>query len=297
MRATLGLSLANVTHATRDENADDDFGGGTGLAKLAIRMLDAKPGPLVHAEPKVGLAMQPDRECTRTPSLARITIEAAARGFYREAVAYGFSLLDFVRFADVLLGIAMSPQSSGVVGVDGRVVPRMRYLRLPLSGPRITIRHYGEPGDRQLIDAWIADRDGRLFFLSMASGQNHDVDALLQSQQNLVGMIMFEGRPVGCLAYLDHNPSQHRAELRKMIGDPHLRGRGLGREASELWVGYGLGALALRKVYVSTLSTDIRNIKLNEALGFRVEGILRNEVFIDGRHRDVLRMGLWHDQH
>ena len=80
-----------------------------------------------------------------------------------------------------------------------------------------------------------------------------------------------------------------------MIGDPALRGRGLGREASKLWVGYGLGALGLRKIYLNTLATHLRNIKINEEIGFRVEGILRNEVLIDGEHRDVLRMGLWHD--
>ena len=35
------------------------------------------------------------------------------------------------------------------------------------------------------------------------------------------------------------------------------------------------------------------NIRLNEDLGFRVEGVLRNEVLIDGTYHDVLRMGLW----
>src|SRR4029079_4746463 len=106
-------------------------------------------------------------------------------------------------------------------------------------------------------------------------------------------VIEHEGRPVGCVAYLDHDGRQRRAELRKMIGDPALRGRGLGREATERWVGYGIGALGLRKIYLNTLATNIRNIKLNEELGFRVEGILRNEVLVDGEYRDVLRMGLW----
>jgi RimJ/RimL family protein N-acetyltransferase len=62
-----------------------------------------------------------------------------------------------------------------------------------------------------------------------------------------------------------------------------------------LWVGYGLGALGLKKIYLNTLSTHIGNIKISEQLGLQVEGILRNEVLIDGVYRDVLRMGLWHE--
>ena len=96
------------------------------------------------------------------------------------------------------------------------------------------------------------------------------------------------------MAYSDFaNPGQRRAELRKIIGEVDLRGRGLGREASKLWVGYGIGALGLRKIYLNTLVAHIGNIKINEEIGFRVEGILRNEVLVDGEPHDVLRMGLF----
>ena len=46
----------------------------------------------------------------RPPPLPEVTIEAAARSFYKQAVGYGFSLADFVRFTNNLLGIAMAPQ-------------------------------------------------------------------------------------------------------------------------------------------------------------------------------------------
>ena len=37
---------------------------------------------------------------------------------------------------------------------------------------------------------------------------------------------------------------------------------------------------------------NIGNIKLNEELGFQVEGILRNEVYFDDQYHDILRMGM-----
>ena len=230
------------------------------------------------------------------PLMPNVTIEAAARGFYKQAIGYGFALADFVRFTNLLLGIAMAPQDdpppSSKVAPGGK---KRRYHELPLVGKRVTVRRYGEPGDRELIQSWVRDEGGRFFLLSTASGRIHDVDDLVKGDHNLVGMVMYEGRPVGCVAYLDHDREQHRAELRKLIGVVELRRQGLGREASKLWVGYGLGALGLRKLYLNTLATHIRNIKINEEIGFRVEGILRNEVLVDGQHRDVLRMGLWHE--
>ena len=236
----------------------------------------------------------PPPHSSRTP-LPPITVEAAARSFYKQAVGYGFTLSDFVRFTNTLLGIAMTPRDPEAVLSEGPRSERTRYRDFPLIGERVSIRRFGEPDDRALLEGWVADADGRFFLLSTASGQALHLDDLLLRAHRLVGIVMFEGRPIGCVAYLDHRLDQRRAELRKIIGERGLRGRGLGHEASRLWVGYGLGALALKKIYLNTLSTHIGNIKINEQLGFQVEGILRNEVLIDGVYRDVLRMGLWHE--
>lgn len=236
------------------------------------------------------------RLSTRPPPPPDVTIEATARSFYKQAVGYGFALSDFVRFTNTLLGIAMAPQEEPPP--SSSMLPggaKRRFHELPLVGRRVTVRRFGDPGDREILHGWVGDEEGRFFLLSTASGRIHDTDELVKSDRNLVGMVLHEGQPVGCVAYLNFDAGQRRAELRKVIGDPALRGRGLGREASKLWVGYGLGALGLRKIYLNTLATHIRNIKINEEIGFRVEGILRNEVLIDGEHRDVLRMGLWHE--
>jgi RimJ/RimL family protein N-acetyltransferase len=229
------------------------------------------------------------------PPLPEITLEATAKSFFKQALDYGFALGDFVRFVNILLRIAMAKREEESAPISGPPRSAQHAAReLPLRGARVTIRRFGEPGDRDLLDRWLTDPEGRNFLLSMASGQHSDVDHLLSSPANVVGMIVHEDRAVGAVAYLDHNPAQRRAELRKLIGEAELRGRGLGREAAALWVSYGLGALQLEKIYLNTLVTHIKNIKLNEELGFRVEGILRNEVLIDGQHRDVLRMGLLH---
>ena len=222
-----------------------------------------------------------------------MTIEVAARSFHKEAVGYGFTLGDFVHFTTTLLGIAMAPQHGGAAPAEGPQPPTERHASLPVVGPNVTVRPFGDAGDRECLERWVADEQGRFFLLSTASGRRQDVDHLVQSPANAIGMVTMAGRPIGCVAYLDYRVDQGRAELRKMIGERDMRGRGLGREAAVLWLGYGLGALGLKKIYLTTLVTNIGNIKINEKLGFRVEGILRNEVLIDGQYHDVLRMGLW----
>jgi RimJ/RimL family protein N-acetyltransferase len=226
------------------------------------------------------------------PPHADITIEAAARGFHREAVSYGFSLCDFVSFASTLLGLAIATPHGRKERADGPQPPIDRHASLPVVGPNVTIRSFGDPGDRECLQRWVADAEGRFFLLSTASGRWQDVEHLVQSPANRIGMVTVARRPIGCVAYLDYRADQGRAELRKMIGERDMRGRGFAREAATQWLGYGLGALGLKKVYLTTLVTDIRNIKINENLGFRVEGILRKEVLVDGDYHDVLRMGL-----
>jgi len=251
----------------------------------------------VHAS-DVGVRDDPRGSQSTTPSRSRpsppeTTVEAAARSFHKEAAGYGFALADFVHFASTLLGIAMTRQRAGAAQEDDLPLAIDRQARLPIVGPNVTVRAFGVPGDRECLERWVADAEGRFFLLSTASGRRQDVEHLVQSHANRVGIVTVADRAIGCVAYLDHRVDQGRAELRKLIGERDMRGRGLGQEAALLWLGYGLGALGLRKIYLTTLVTDIGNIKINERLGFRVEGILRNEVLIDGEYHDVLRMGLW----
>jgi RimJ/RimL family protein N-acetyltransferase len=228
--------------------------------------------------------------------LPLITIEAIARSFYKQALSYGFGLDDFVRFANTLLSIALARGRHSATQLDETPKPVFpKYTQLPIVGQKVTLRCFDVQNDRPLLDDWLADSEGRLFLLSTTSGQAQNVDQLISSSVNLISTIVYQGRPIGCVAYLDYDADQRRAELRKLIGDKDLRGQGLAHEASEHWVGYGLGALELRKIYVNTLATNLRNIKLNEELGFRIEGLLRGELLIDGESHDILRMGLCFD--
>ena len=227
------------------------------------------------------------------------TLEALARSFFKESVNYGFKKVDYLRFVNSLLDMAMTNSKS--LEENGHYVDQIEIDNdiqvgdFPLESERLDIRAF-KSRDKKVLQKWLQDEDGRYFLLSRATAKNVQIEKLASDKSCLIGMITLkDDTPIGTVVYCDYNPEQHRAELRKMIGDPSLRGQGYAKEATQLWIQYGVQTLGLKKIYLSTLNNNIRNIKLNEEIGFQVEGILRNEVYFDEKFHDVLRMGMFVD--
>ena len=236
-----------------------------------------------------------DEEGGATGRLPDLAIESFARGFFREAITYGFSQVDFVRFVNEVLSISMaSERASSPEGDPESEPPPGRHSELPLSDDLIQVRRFDPASDMKTLSRWMGDPKGRLFLLEGTMTRWRTLEEVARDEQSVLGMITLpDGEPIGATAFLDIREDQKKAEMRKLIGEPQMRGRGFAKAATRLWIGYGFGTLGLRKIYINTLDTNIRNIRLNEALGFQLEGILRDEVVLDGSYRDVLRMAIW----
>lgn len=227
------------------------------------------------------------------PIIPEATIEAVARSLYRETNHYGFKQVDYLRFVNLLLDMSLKTDENKL-----NLLSEIKYdneiLKIPLIGDRVDIRHFDKKNDIELLDKWVDDNKGRYFLLSRLSAKKLTIENLIENKQNFFGVITLKDKvPIGLLAYFNIDHFQHKAELRKLIGEPAYRGKGFAKEATKLWLQYGISTLKLKKIYLNTLDTNIRNIKLNEELGFKVEGILRNECYIDGKYHDILKMGFW----
>ncbi len=224
------------------------------------------------------------------------TIEALTRNFYKESIEYGFQYEDYLKFVNILLEYAIEFKNGNTelkkkVLIDNEM--DSKNFALPIETNNLIIRKCELDVDRTIINDWSKDKYGRFFLLSMTSVKHFTVDQILKDESNILAVITDKDNlPIGLMAYLNYDNEYKKAELRKLIGVPKLRGKGLGKEATKYWIQYGFKELGLNKIYLNTVDTNIRNIKLNEELGFKVEGILRNEVLIDGAYHDVLRMGL-----
>jgi RimJ/RimL family protein N-acetyltransferase len=247
---------------------------------------------------------------TKEVQIPEQTIEAFARSFFKEASTYGFGTLDYVRFVNQLLEFSMNKRDlAGPLAnnsSDARVAERMHDAvcgiqgpcpsRLPIEGRRVKITSFETGNHLALIKRWLPDRYGRHFLLSCTTSKTLNLEELVTDKSNIFGMIALRDEtPIGSVAFLDFDPVQRKAELRKLIGEPNMRGKGFAKEATRLWIDYGTRVLGLKKIYVNTLNTNIRNIRLNEELGFKFEGILRNDVLVDNEYHDVLRMAIWNE--
>ena len=83
-----------------------------------------------------------------------------------------------------------------------------------------------------------------------------------------------------------------RVEMRKLVGETAMHGKGIGKRATFLFLYYVFVVRKFRKVYLHSLDINIRNLNLNGKFGFELEGVFLEEVMVGGKMRDVVRMAL-----
>lgn len=220
------------------------------------------------------------------------TIKTIAASFLKQAQKYGFSLNDYIRFTNYLLDEAMR-----ITGVHNKTEEKIRYhsqtqKQFPIETERLLIRKV-QKKDLPLIKEWLKDEEGRYFLLSRLVQPQETIEDIFESEYNILGLITLKDKtPIGLIAYLNIDEYTKKAELRNLIGEKKQRGKGYGNEATKAWIEYGFFTLGLEKIYLTTINTDIKNIRINESLGFKVEGLLKNELKINGEYFDVLQMSL-----
>jgi len=224
------------------------------------------------------------------------TIEALTRNFFKESLQYGFGYEDYIKFVNSLLDYAINSKNGNTQEIKEQTngfYEEISEWSLPIETKNLIIRDIQKETDKKILEEWVNDKYGRHFLLSMTRATTCSIEELISLEQNIIGIITLKDRkPIGTVAFLNHDSVNRKAELRKLIGDSEYRGKGYGKEATKYWIKYGFEILKLQKIYLNTTETNFHNIKINEELGFKVEGILRDEILMDGIPHDVLRMGL-----
>lgn len=99
-------------------------------------------------------------------------------------------------------------------------------------------------------------------------------------------------KPIGTVSFTNIDRQNLKAEEGKMLGDKSTWGKGLAKEATILWLSFGFRELGLNRIYERTISTNHRNIELNKKLGYKVEGVLREDYKDKGEFLDVTVMSI-----
>lgn len=102
-------------------------------------------------------------------------------------------------------------------------------------------------------------------------------------------------REGNCLGHVGLYNIDHRvrsAEFAIMVGDKRAWAKGVGRLCTKWAVDFGFRELALRRIYLNVLESNVRARKLYESLGFVQEGCLRQAQWKAGGWVNVIVMAL-----
>ena len=99
-------------------------------------------------------------------------------------------------------------------------------------------------------------------------------------------------KKIGTIGLSSIDPRNQKAEFGILIGELTERGKGFAEEASAALLNYAFSELNLHKIKLSVFSDNARAIKLYNKLGFRPEGILRQEIFKNAVFKDVMIMAI-----
>ncbi|GIN84832.1 spermidine N1-acetyltransferase [Heyndrickxia sporothermodurans] len=88
----------------------------------------------------------------------------------------------------------------------------------------------------------------------------------------------------------------HRRAEFQIIIDPKQQGKGYATIATKLAMNYAFSVLNMRKLYLIVDKTNEKAIHIYKKVGFKVEGKLKDEFFVDGDYHDALRMCIFQDE-
>ncbi|MNW49642.1 Spermidine N(1)-acetyltransferase [compost metagenome] len=113
-------------------------------------------------------------------------------------------------------------------------------------------------------------------------------------QTNRLDLAIIEqatGQLVGEVVFNDYEPTTHNVNFHILIGAAG-RGKGLGTEATALFLRYGFEVLHLHKVELEVYSFNPRAERVYRKCGFMLEGIKCESFLYNGEYIDTKLLGL-----
>lgn len=103
-------------------------------------------------------------------------------------------------------------------------------------------------------------------------------------------------RPIGSVYVRDIDMEHKKAEYGVFIGETDCLGKGYGTEAAELMREYAFEFLGLHKLMLRVYADNERAIKSYKKAGFVKEAYLKDDVFVQGKYRDIVLMAVFNEE-
>lgn len=126
----------------------------------------------------------------------------------------------------------------------------------------------------------------REYFYSIMKSKNDVLFAIIDKKS---------GKHIGCVGLHKIDWVHRSAELGIVIGEKKFWGKGCGKDAWRLVTLYGFDVLNLHRIAAFVFEENAASKKSAEACGFKVEGILREAFFKNGKYHSALAMSVLKD--
>ena len=99
-------------------------------------------------------------------------------------------------------------------------------------------------------------------------------------------------RSIGSVFIRDIDLIHKKGEYGIFIGEDDARGRGYGTEAARLILEYAFNVVGLHRIYLRVFSDNTAAIESYKKVGFQMEGIFRDDVYVRGKFQDITWMAV-----
>ncbi len=172
-----------------------------------------------------------------------------------------------------------------------------------LSSPRLRFTVLG-PEHFEAVRRWRSDPEVTRFWITQDIPDQAAIErwyARNQADGALVWAILSEGEPIGYVTLFEVDEVNRKAELALMIGKRSAWSHGFAKEALATVLRHAFtpvetGGLGLHKVWLSVFAENMAARRAYQSIGFREDGVLREDMFRDGTWHDQLLMSVLDDE-
>ncbi len=230
-------------------------------------------------------------------------LKIVSSSFYKELVKYGVNHNDIVSVSTNLLQFVTESKNDNneqkknlfnfsIEDVsDSWLGNKLIYLK------EVSIKPLQKKDVKQ-VSEWLRENEIKGTFIDFFPKDSAHLEEYLLGSKNKLFFATYYKTDnfVGIIGAERIDSNFKKLEMKKFIGDKEFRGKGIGKFSTFLFLYYVFNILKFNKVFIHSMDTNIKNINLNSHFGFDLEGLLFNEVSIDGLYHDVIRMGLLKDK-
>jgi RimJ/RimL family protein N-acetyltransferase len=226
-------------------------------------------------------------------------LKLVAKGFYNELTNYGVRKHEVIQVASHLLDNLLAKGSKPAQGVEYyngiftlRSVRDEWATRRQLAVDHVTLRPLQVPDVNKAI-VWLKVPAVRESFVPQFPENESELRKYFTHPTREYFGIYYNDQLVGIVGGENIDEAASKLEMKKLVGESGLQGKGIGKRATFGFLYYAFMIRNLNKVYIHSRDINMRNINLNSRFGFELEGVFLDDINVGDKYQDIVRMALF----